>query len=92
MTTISFPWGLVAYGESNAHHQPGIAMMALETGLPIVPVWIASCGRLPVWPRRNRPRVIVRVGEPIAVVPTMTVEGVVERIEAAFDVLRSEAD
>jgi long-chain acyl-CoA synthetase len=92
MTPISFPQGLVPYGESNGRHQPGIAMMALETGLPIVPVWIISSGRLRVWPGRIRPHVMVRMGEPIVTAPTMTVDGIVERIEAAFNVLRGEAD
>ena len=61
--------------------------MALQTGLPVVPVWIYVDGRLHVWPGRHRTPVVVRVGEPIAVTPAMTVAEVMDRLDAALDTM-----
>jgi 1-acyl-sn-glycerol-3-phosphate acyltransferase len=45
--------------------KPGIGRLALETGVPIVPVAIYGSSRVRNWKRLQFPRVIVQYGDPI---------------------------
>jgi long-chain acyl-CoA synthetase len=85
LSPIAFPKGLAPPGEAGPRHESGIALMAVQTGLPVVPVWLAGNDALRVRPRRGAARVVVRVGAPIPVGPATRVPELVARIEAAFD-------
>jgi long-chain acyl-CoA synthetase len=83
-TPITFPKGLAPPGEPNPRHEPGIATIAVQIGLPVVPVWLAGNDDLRVWPCRGGNRVAARVGAAIPVPPATAVPDLVAHIEAAF--------
>jgi long-chain acyl-CoA synthetase len=84
LSPLAFPKGLAPPGEDNPRHEPGIALMAIQTGLPVVPVRIEGNDGLTLRPGRSRPAVTVRVGAALAVSPSAAVADVVEGLEAAF--------
>ncbi|HWO82413.1 MAG TPA: lysophospholipid acyltransferase family protein [Solirubrobacterales bacterium] len=49
------------------HPKPGIGRIALETGVPIVPVAIIGSERARQWRRLRFPKVIVRFGQPMTI-------------------------
>jgi long-chain acyl-CoA synthetase len=85
---ITFPKGLTPPGGSNPEHEAGMAHMALQTGLPILPLWIQGNENLQIRPKsilRRRPdRLSVWIGEPVRPEPFLSAEKVVDRVEAAF--------
>ena len=87
LSPISFPKGLAPPGQPNPRHEPGIAELATQTELPVVPVWLDGNDELGVLPGRRRPRVTVRFGELIPVGPRTEPNEVVERVEAAYELL-----
>lgn len=87
ITPMAFPKGLAPPGQPNPRHEPGIAVMAMQTGLPVVPVWLTGTDDLTVWPARHRPRISVRIGAPLPPAPDGSADELVARIEAAFTVL-----
>jgi len=68
-----------------------VALMALQMALPIVPVWIEGNEDLRILPRREIPRLRVRVGRPIRVNPAMTARQLIDRVEEALNGLAAEA-
>jgi len=81
---ITFPKGFFFLPQDVQHHDPGVALMAIQTQLPILPVWFDGNHALRLRPRRNRPRIEVHFGEPIPVTPDMTPGEVIAKVEAAF--------
>jgi long-chain acyl-CoA synthetase len=92
ISPITFPKGLAPPGEPNPRHEPGIALMAIQTGRTILPVWLAGNDRLRVWAPHDPSRVLVRVGTPIEASPESSTDEVVARIEAEFERLSTVRD
>ncbi|MGH2537014.1 MAG: AMP-binding protein [Candidatus Promineifilaceae bacterium] len=89
---ITFPKGLVPPDKvGGPKHEPGMAAVALETGLSILPVWLEGHHDLTVWPLARRPRLKVCLGEPLKTGPWLTPGQVVAQVEAAFRALAAEA-
>ena len=89
---ISFPKGLVFWGNpDHGRYSPGLAQLAIETGLPVVPVHLEGNDDLGWSFRRPRRRLTVHLGLPVATAPSDCQEHVVARVEAAFVALASAA-
>ncbi len=84
---VMFPKGLLFWEEDAQRHDPGLALIAIQTGLPIVPAWLAGNDGLKFGLKRPRDRVVVRFGEPIAVSPAMMPADVVSIVEDRFKLL-----
>ncbi len=84
VSAISFPKGLAPPGVANERHEQGVACVALDAAAPVVPVWIDGNDDLRVAPRRDRPRLTVRFGEPLASRPGVTPGDVVAHVETEF--------
>ena len=82
---ITFPKGLAPPGRPNPRHEPGIAVMALQTRVPIVPVWLSGNDDLRLGPRRNPPVVTVTIGAPIGAGVRRAPEELIAEVETAFD-------
>jgi len=80
---VTFPKGLYMSHDDDERHDRGVAMIALETQTPVLPVWLDRNDRFGERPDRSRP-VVVRVGDLIPVSPATTREELVERIETAY--------
>lgn len=80
---IAFPKGLVPPGEDNPQHEAGYVAVALQAGVPIVPIWIEGNDHL----QERSQRVNVRVGDPLAISPWMAVGDVVAQVEEAIQQL-----
>lgn len=81
---ITFPKGFYYSREDARRHDPGAALIALETGLPIVPVWLEGNDALAARPRLRRPPVRVTFGPPVAADPGLDAAALAARVEAAF--------
>jgi 1-acyl-sn-glycerol-3-phosphate acyltransferase len=92
MSPITFPKGLAPPGEPNPRHEPGIALMAIQAGRPVLPVWLVGNDCLRVWAPRHPSRVLVRIGAPIEAGPESSIDELVARIEAAFERLSTVPD
>jgi 1-acyl-sn-glycerol-3-phosphate acyltransferase len=70
--------------------KPGIGRIALESGVPIVPVAIYGSARVRGWKRLRFPRVTVQFGEPVsfAVEPSPSRERQLEAATEVFDRVR----
>ena len=82
---ITFPKGMYVWRDPDPErHDPGIARLAIETGLPILPVHLD--GNSDIGFRWYRPRrtLTVHFGERIDTDPGMTPDEVIERVEASF--------
>jgi long-chain acyl-CoA synthetase len=84
LSPIAFPKGLAPPGAPNPRHEPGMAVLAVQSETPVVPAWLEGNDGLSVVPRGRRAHVRVRFGEPIAVRSTTSPEDVVERVERAY--------
>jgi long-chain acyl-CoA synthetase len=88
-SVLTFPQGLLYWGMPDPdRHDPGIALLSLETGVPILPVALVGNDDLGWrwrWPRR---RIEVRFGEPIEPPVGGRPEELAARVQAAFDLLR----
>jgi 1-acyl-sn-glycerol-3-phosphate acyltransferase len=84
---IMFPKGLLFHQEDAQRHDPGLALIAIQTGLPIIPAWLDGNDELKLGLKRPRDRVAVRFGEPIVVSPVMTPAHVVRIVEERFSLL-----
>jgi long-chain acyl-CoA synthetase len=62
---LSFPKGFAFDQEFSDRHDPGMAVLAAECNLPIVPVWIMGNGGLGLLPGRSRKVVKLAFGTPI---------------------------
>jgi hypothetical protein len=82
---ITFPRGL-RWGPDpdETRHDPGAALMALQTQTPILPVTIESSHRLDFQPKLNPSPIIVKFAEPVNVTPDLTRQQVIDRVEKAF--------
>jgi len=80
---ITFPKGFHWRPEDRRRHDPGPAMVARETGAPVVPVWIEGYPRIAG--RAGRPRVTVRFGRPIDADPATSAADLAARVEAAYE-------
>src|ERR1700751_3819130 len=56
-------------GKLAEHAKPGIGRLALETGVPVVPIAIHGSSKVRNWKRLQFPKVTVQYGEPICWVP-----------------------
>jgi 1-acyl-sn-glycerol-3-phosphate acyltransferase len=74
--------------------KPGIGRIALESGVPIVPVAIHGSARVRRWKRLRFPKVTVEFGEPLsfAVEPQPSRERQLEAATAVFDRVRGMYD
>lgn len=87
-SVLTFPQGLLYWGMPDPdRHDPGVALLALETGVPILPV--ALVGNHEMGWRWLRPRrlVEVRFGEPIPPPAEGRPEELAARVQAAFELL-----
>jgi long-chain acyl-CoA synthetase len=81
---ITFPKGLFTGDRDTDRHDPGVAMIALETQTPILPVWIEHNDSLRVFPQGRRRRPTVRFGDLIPITPTLARDQLVRQVETAF--------
>jgi 1-acyl-sn-glycerol-3-phosphate acyltransferase len=52
-------------GKISDHAKPGLGRLALETGVPVVPIAIYGSSRIRNWKRLQFPKVTIQYGEPI---------------------------
>ncbi len=65
-----FPEGTRSRSDTLAQGQPGVALIALRSRAPIIPVAITGTEQIFRWPRRYlRPPVTVRIGRPFTLPP-----------------------
>ena len=88
-TPIMFPKGFFFFPEDALRHDPGAAIMALQTQAFILPVWIegndTSSFRDPRPKRKeNRPGILVHFGKPIQTTLSLSAAELVDELEAAF--------
>ncbi len=90
---LTFPKGLVYYGRPEPiRHDPGLAWLALETGVPLLPVFLEGNFELG-WKRRQTPRhMTVHFGDLIEPVPGDRPEDLIARVEAAWSAFGIEDD
>jgi long-chain acyl-CoA synthetase len=81
---ITFPKGFFFDPLDAARHDLGATRIAVECGVPILPVWIAGNEHLRMWPRRDRPEVTVHCGEALPVFPDLSLQRLAADVEAAF--------
>jgi len=91
LSPISFPKGLAPPGVPNPRHEGGVALLATQTETPVVPVWLEGNDELHALPGRGRPTVSVHFGDEIRVGSRTTAGEVVERVEAAYEMLAAGA-
>jgi len=72
-------------GEELGEPKPGIGRIALESGVPVVPVAIHGSSKVRRWKRFRFPKVTVQFGEPIAL-PVEESPGRERQLEAATEV------
>jgi long-chain acyl-CoA synthetase len=83
---LTFPRGL-RFGAPEVQ-APGAALLALETGRPLLPVHVeAADGALGLRPRRPRPRVRLHFGAPLEARAGETREQLMARLDEALDAL-----
>jgi long-chain acyl-CoA synthetase len=87
LTAISFPKGLAGPDRPNPVHGTGVALLAVQSATPVVPVWIDGNDELAVLPRRPRPRLTVRFGDVVEVDGRTEPDDIVARVEAAYAAL-----
>ena len=75
-------------GKLAEHAKPGIGRLALETGVPIVPIAIHGSSRVRNWKRLQFPEVTVQYGEPMAWEPIP--ESTREQQQAVADAVLAE--
>jgi len=75
-------------GKVAEHAKRGIGRLALETGVPVVPIAIHGSSRVRNWRRLQFPRVTVQYGEPIAWEPVA--DSTPEQQQAVADQILSE--
>lgn len=81
---LVFPKGILFGAEELPRHDPGVALLASETGTPIVPVWLSGNFGLN-WRLRWRARHFhAAIGDPLSVRPCDTREEIQNRLEAAW--------
>ena len=81
---LTFPKGLFMSADDLRRHDPGVAMIAIETQTPVLPVWLVDNDGFDEGRRR---RVGVRIGSPIPVTQATTRDELVGRIESAWEEL-----
>ena len=84
LSAISFPKGLAPPGRPNPVHGTGVALLAVQSAMPVVPVWIDGNDELAALPRRPLARITVRFGEVVDVDGRTEPDDVVARVEAAY--------
>jgi hypothetical protein len=88
---ITFPRALEPPNAATARHEPGMAAVAQETGLPILPIWLQGHHKMQVRPRRPRPAIQIWIGQPLPADPSLSAAEMVARVEAAFGRLAERA-
>ncbi len=87
-TVVIFPEGVLNQIDSVAPLKRGVAILALETGVPILPVRIdGTRGKLPVHRGRlvrNKPQITVRFRPAVCVTPGEEAKDVLARLAAAL--------
>jgi long-chain acyl-CoA synthetase len=88
---LVFPKG-IHYGVVDAaRHDPGMALLASECGIPVVPVWLSGNSALGWQPRLRPGRVEVVFGSPVSAGPSKSPESLIEELEASWLDLSSTA-
>jgi 1-acyl-sn-glycerol-3-phosphate acyltransferase len=83
-----FPESTISRSFRPREFKTGAARMAIEAGVPLLP--IVTWGGQRVWTSGHRPRwernvpVTMRIGDPMPVTPNMTVAGLTEALRATF--------
>jgi len=84
---LVFPKGIL-FGEIDQNrHDLGPAVLAIEAGLPIVPVWIFGNDNLSFRPKRSGPPVRVLFAPPVSTSPDNEPAEIRDRVEAAWRAL-----
>lgn len=64
--------------------QPGLALVALQCQIPVIPVRLCGNQRQPGDRRHPKPVIGVQFGEPLSVSPTMTQQMLIQTLETRF--------
>jgi 1-acyl-sn-glycerol-3-phosphate acyltransferase len=78
---LAFPKGIRWDNPDPLRHDLGMAVLALECGVPIVPVWLRGNDGLGWRPAWRPPRLHVIFGRPVRTGPRRDVSGIVEEVE-----------
>jgi long-chain acyl-CoA synthetase len=89
---LAFPKVFAFEEEFSDRHDPGLALLASESNLPVVPVWITGNGGLDLRPRCRRKRVTVAFGTPIHGRPQRTPSELITLLEARWQEMRRAAE
>jgi long-chain acyl-CoA synthetase len=87
---LVFPTGLEFGKVGPGRHDRGMALLALECGVPIVPVWITGNERLGWRPSSGQPPVRVTFGKAIPVDVFHSPEQIVTQLESSWASLAAE--
>ncbi len=91
-SAVTFPRGLLYWGMPEGdRHDPGVARLALETGLPMIPAVLHGNVHLRWRLRRPRQRIVVHFGAPIWAAAASRPEDLVAQVDAAFAALAAAA-
>jgi 1-acyl-sn-glycerol-3-phosphate acyltransferase len=91
-SAITFPRGLLYWGMPDPdRHDPGIARLAAETGLPLLPAVLHGNVRLRWSLRRPRQRIVIHFGAPIWPTAASRPEDLMAAVDAAFAALATAA-
>jgi 1-acyl-sn-glycerol-3-phosphate acyltransferase len=86
-----FPKGIHFGPVDAARHDPGMAMLASECGIPVVPVWLSGNSDLGFRPRLRPGCVTVVFGQPISAGPSKSPASLIAELEASWLELSSTA-
>jgi long-chain acyl-CoA synthetase len=86
--TLAFPKGFAFKEEFSDRHDPGLALLAAECNMPIIPVWIRGNGGLDVLPGRRRKTVKLAFGAPIPSNSRRTSQEMIGLLEASWQGMR----
>ena len=85
---IIFPERFRNTGSENNPIQPGLALMALQCQVPVVPARLCDNERIDFRPRARRVATGVTFGQPVRVFPAMTQQALIKTLERRIAELR----
>ncbi len=89
-SAITYPKGFAFWGDPHPRrHDAGAALLSIETGLPILPVFLHGNGDIAWRLRRPRKQITVHFGRLIKPRPGDHPGEIIRRVEAAFDEMRN---
>ncbi|MDQ5822899.1 MAG: AMP-binding protein [Chloroflexota bacterium] len=81
---VMFPKGILFYETDAERHDPGMALLAVQTQATVLPIWISGNDDLDWRPHRQRTGITVHFGRPITAGPGADPANVMQELEGAW--------